>query len=323
MSIPYIQPETAPFQGKTFGKITEMSKEKRNVTYGIQWVHSKILRKNVSETNGFAGRDCAEAEKVAAPLSYICVDPNTGEIKATSEFKYMPGETLTVKVYAIDRGDPRQYSTLVFEININDSCKRAQAKYKHLSTSCMGKKDRYIVAYRNGSTVLYLRNGDRVVRIGINRNEIKFPTDTELVRFTLKQVLNRGTRKYGRQVSVVYNNTAHNLQNKSDVQLPLVLSFDGSFAVELFAESYYRNSTALASYTLDGSGIRLYVHSFEETCGSTECVTMYKSWVDDSQNCRLDASKADPLYVHQYYRICLGKINLFFSYYKCFHSIGS
>ena len=313
MSIRNIQLETAPIEGQIIGRIVATDMEKTKITYGIQWIHSKMLERNVTESAGFAGRECAEAAKVAAPLNYICVDPNSGEVKATSGFKYMLRETLTVKVYAIDSGNPRQYSTHVFQISTYDPCKRAKTNYNRLSTSCMGTKNQYVTARKAESALLFSRSGDRVVRIGINRNIVRFPLDIDFTIFTLKQVLSPlNPRKYGRQVRAEYNNTAQDLHNKSDVQLPLVLSFDGAFEVELSAVSYSTASTAVFSPTLDSSGIRLYVHSFKATCGSTECVSVYRSWLDEARKSGLDSCKADPLLVHQYYKICLSKLLFYF-----------
>ena len=233
--------------------------------------------------------------------------------KATPQFELtMSKRTLKDAARVSSPYNPRQYRTRVFESNTYDACKRAETQQKHLSTSCIGTKDRYITGRKNGSAVLFPISGDRVVRIFISRNKVKFPSESELIRFTLRQVLYGTGHKYGRQVSVDYNNTAQNLQKKSNVQLPLVLSFDDAFAVELSAVSYSRSSRAVLNFTPDSSGIRLHVHSLKATCSSSNCVAVYRSWTEESNKCGLDTSKGDDFFIHQYYDICLSKLDILF-----------
>ena len=302
-----IELEDAPVQGQTIGKIIGTDKEETTLIYGIQWVYSKVLGRSATESSMFTGRTCAEASKGIAPLSYICVDPNTGEIKVTSEFKYIFGEKLTVKVYAIDSGIPRQHTTRVFEISIKDPCEIASARYRTLSASCMNGSNIYVTGRTAGNNLTFTSSHDRVVRIGINRTLVTFPQDARYTVFTLRQMIPVGTSlRYGNQSSVLYNNTVYNSQKASYIQLPLELSFHGIGQAELSATSHISGSAAVR-INLANTGIRLYMHSFKATCGSTPCVTTYRSWVYEANRIGLSACKSDPISVHQYFKICLSK----------------
>ena len=339
-------------------------------------MHSKALGKNATNPSNFTGK-CTEAEKGVAPLSYICVDPNTGEIKVTSKFKHSYGESLRIKVYAIDSGSPRRYTERIFSINIRDPCRAAKNRYQDLSTNCMGANSQYMSARMTGRVVFYDKVGDRVVRLHVDRRLMQFPVDALYTVFTLRQLISQEpTRQYGKKASVVFNNTAYKLQNISIVQLPLKLSFDGVLGAELTATSYLDSSVlpkttaipatstispvltnattatnisapmasntttvplvdsfttpgvrkrrqilssnlvkeqsvistpAAVNITLVGSSIRLYVQSLKSTCGSTECVKRYQSWVSEAKNTGLSACNEDPLFTHQYFKICLSK----------------
>ena len=295
--------------GQIIGIIIGADKEKTSLTYGILWMHSKLLDRNLTESTQFTGRKCTEVTKVA-PLSYICVDPSTGKIKATSEFKYSFGEKLTVKVFVIDSGSPRQYSTRVFEITTKDLCKSAKTRYSTLTTTCMvGNK--YVSAGVSGTILKFAKTDDRVVRIGIDRKIVQFPIGTSSTLFTLRQVVAYGTpRKYGKEKSVFYNNTAIEAQKVSYVQLALELSFHGAVEAELSAVSLVNNSKTVR-ITLQHSGIRLFVHSLKRTCGSTSCVKSYQSWVTEAKKLSATACLSDPMFVHQYFKICLGKYLIF------------
>lgn len=313
LSISNIELNEAPMKGETIGRIIGADKEKTTLTYGILWIHSKLLGRNMTESTQFKGRGCTDVSKVA-PLSYICVDPRTGEVKVTSEFNYAFGEKLRVKVYAIDSGSPRRYSTRVFEITIYDPCKSAKTRYTTLTNTCMSG-NRYVTAYVAGFNLIFPKTDDRAVLLGIDSKRVEFITGTDYTIYTLRQVVASGTpRKYGKEASVVYNNTAVKIQKLSYVHLPLELSFHGAVEVELFANSFIQGSGTITQYQIKLShyGIRLYVHSFKRTCGSISCVKNYRSWVTEVKKISATAClPEDPMFVHQYFKICLGKYQVF------------
>lgn len=352
LSISDIELTAAPVIGATIGRVVGVDKEKTVLTYTIIWVFSRALGKNATQTSGFPGRSCSEAGKNIAPLSYICVDHNTGEIKATSHFKHTYGESLSVGVGVVDNGSPRRISTKTFKISIKDPCKSVRLYYQNLTTTCTTTINRPMTSSENSEKIYYSKRGDSAVLLHVDTNIMRFPADTLHTIFTLRQVITRRANvTYGKQVAAVFNNTAFRLRNISQVRIPLNLSLQGAMGAELSAISYVKTSNlsrttklsprppskpsltsgrdrrqtlvsdsveafaasesqTSAKITLQGSGLKLIVIELRKTCGSTECVKKYQTWVNESKRNGLKICSEDPSFVRHFFEICLRKSTL-------------
>ena len=345
--------------GSVIGKLLGTDREGKAMTYGVEWVHSAVLKSNGTvQPQQYTGQSCIEMEKFQAPLNYICIVQSTGEIKTTSKFVHTFGEVLTVKAYVVDSGMPRRLGSTFFNITVYDPCERAKRHYATLSQSCvLGPGN--ILSTRSTGTKLEFNSVyfDRIVFLEVDTKQLTFPNDTLHTVFSIRQVTSfEPVYSYGDMVNVTLNNTALKTDRSTVFRLPLQLSLTNIKRVEVTATSYLKSislgatkativtttatlpsalSTASSNTTgararkrrlalsgetvtsstkfqqrslrLNGAGVRLYVQSLKDSCGSLHCVKLYRAWDSAVNESKMESCKADQLQLHHLYKICLSR----------------